>query len=312
MARVPRYDPHVGAIDVEPLLVKLDAFIDKVHVVRDAISMPPTKQHLSACINYADLIEMRDEFIHELVHTVVPFVYSERRQKQILNKLLVGRSEAGAWSELQRRSKAKFRTANLRGQFSELLLCNVLQHYFRAAPLLRKMPLTTNPQTERHGADAIHVGVRNGRYVLYLGEAKTYDRKKDALKAALTDAIDDAVGKHYSQHRRELDCYIYEDFLSPELEEVADGYKSGKLADIEVEIVCVATFDQLTAITGASRAERLANALACVRRLATPETFKTVLARIPADVLPRMNYVVFPTTGLQGLIDAFHSHMAGA
>lgn len=300
----------VKPIDVEPLLVTVEAFIETLYVVRDAISLPPTKQHISACINYADLIEMRDEFIRELVHTAIPFVYSPAKQKAILRKLKKGRSDGAAMSELMRRTKEKFRTSDLRGQFSELILCNVLQHYFRAAPLLRKMPITTNPQIERHGADAIHVGSRNGSYVLYLGEAKTYDRKQDAFKDSLSDAIDSAL-EHYGSHRFELDCYLYEDFLSPELETVADEYKAGRLGNMEVEIVCIATFDQQASISGANREERLANTLECVRRLATHETFKAVLQRVPKELLPRMNYVVVPTTSLKTLLAAFQKHLGG-
>jgi len=40
----------------------------------------------------------------------------------------------------------KFRGSSLQGQFSELPLCNLLQHYFRAAPLPRNMPITTSRQ----------------------------------------------------------------------------------------------------------------------------------------------------------------------
>lgn len=50
----------------------------------------------------------------------------------------------------------KFRKGCPQGQYGELLLFNFIQHFFKAAPLLRKMPITTNPGLERHGADAIH------------------------------------------------------------------------------------------------------------------------------------------------------------
>jgi len=45
--------------------------------------------------------------------------------------------------------------------------------------------------------------------------------------------------------------------------------------------------------------------------LATKETFKAVLERVPHDLLPRMNYVVFSATSLQALLAEFKKHLGG-
>src|SRR5579863_2901488 len=162
---------------IEDLLVSTEAFIKTMHAVRDIFSFEPTKQHIATCINYADLQEMRNSFIREMKNMINSFVYSAVKQQSLIEAFSDGRDLAGAYTELHQRACDKFRTSSLKGQFSELLLCNLLQHYFRAAPLLRKMPITTNPQVERHGADAIHVGENAGKRILYLGEAKTFHRE---------------------------------------------------------------------------------------------------------------------------------------
>jgi len=164
-------------IDVDSILIKTDAFIRTMYAVRDDFGLAADTRHLATCINRVDLQEMRDRFIEELTNTIVAFVYSPEKQLEIKNKLIEdGRDESNAWVHLLKRARKKFRPSDLRGQFSELLLCNLLQHYYKAAPLLRKMSITTNPALERNGSDAIHLAVCDGKYRMYLGEAKTYKR----------------------------------------------------------------------------------------------------------------------------------------
>lgn len=293
-------------VDLETLLTRTDAFINTMYAVRDHFSLPPEKQHIATCINYSDLMEMRQEFVRELKNTVLAFVYSRAKQSRILENLQEqGRDEAGAWSALLDRARAKFRTSSLRGQFSELLLCNLLQHYFKAVPLLRKMPITTNPEVERHGADAIHIASIEERYQLYIGEAKTYDRKTRSLKAALVDAIKDVVQKHYPNHRTELDLYTFEDFLTPDLEGVAQSYLDGTLTDIEVQLVCIVTYDCKHEIEGGCRDEILNCAISHVRREALAARKHPLFRRIPAHLLPRMNYILFPVKEMDELIGLF-------
>ncbi len=175
--------PSDSRIDFLGLTRNTDAFLKTMYAVRDHFSLTPEKARVATCITYADLQEMRDAFLRELTNTAITFVYSPERQQQIVSMLQKeGRDIAGAYSELLNRARKKFRKSNLQGQFSELLLSNLLQHYYRAAPLLRKMPITTNPETERNGADAIHVAREGDGYRLYLGEAKTYNRKQHSLK----------------------------------------------------------------------------------------------------------------------------------
>ena len=234
----------------------LDAFIATMHAVRCDFSIEPKKEHIATCINYSDLLEMREEFVRELTNTITAFVYSEQKQAELVAAFgLEGRAPSAAWAHLISRSHQKFRRDSLQGQFSELLLCNLLQYYFKALPVVRKMAITTNPKLERNGVDALHIAKVGERYVLFIGEAKTYNREKDSLKDGLVDSVRDVL-EHYKNHRNELTLYTYDDFVPKELEDVAREYGSGK-RQLEVQLVCIVTYDDKSAPTGLSRDELL-------------------------------------------------------
>lgn len=297
-------------VDTEKLLANTQAFIDTMYVVREDFSLIPSKEHIGTCINYSDLIEMREEFIEELTHTVTQFVYSKGTQEKLIDQFSQSRDQTAAHSKLIKRAKSKFRTTYLQGQFSELLLFNLLQHYFKAAPLLRKMPITTNTQMERNGADAIHISHVNNKYLLYIGEAKTYNPKnKKGLKSAINDAVKDVIHKHYKNHRKELDLYIYEDFIPKELEKVAEDYKEGRLQNIEVHLVCIVAYDIKKTITGMTREEILEQIIDDIRvetkNIKETKTFK----EIPKAIVPRLNFIIFPIQEMDNLIMLFKKEL---
>jgi hypothetical protein len=296
---------------IESLLVPTEAFIKSMYAVRDVLSFEPTKAHIATCINYADLQEMRDTFIREMKNMVNGFVYSASKQRALLDAFSIGRDLGGASTELHQRACEKFRASSLKGQFSELLLCNLLQHYFRAVPLLRKMPITTNPALERNGADAIHVGEVAGKQIIYLGEAKTYHRAQYSFRDSVVDVIGSML-EHYEQHRAELNLYTYEDFLSPELELLAQGYLRGDAPDVEVHLVCIATYNCDRPLTGTSRQEYLDNIIANVRADALQIKDHPVFARIPARLIPRFNFILFCVRDLDNLISAFERRFGHA
>lgn len=300
----------VKVVNIDKLLANTQAFINTMYVVREDFSLTPNKNHIGTCINYADLIEMREEFIEELVHTVTQFVYSKNKQSKLVSEFSKDRDNSAAQSKLVKRAKTKFRTSYLQGQFSELLVFNLLQHYFKAAPLLRKMPITTNVQTERHGADAIHISYQDGKYLLFVGEAKTYNPKdKKGLKSAINDAVSDAIEKHYKNHRKELSLYVFEDFIPKDLENIAKEYLEGKLDNIEVHLVCIVTYDIKKEITGINRNDILDEFIEDIRmetkNISNSKTFKS----IPANILPRLNFIIFPVQELDKLIELFQSEL---
>jgi hypothetical protein len=295
--------PH---IDIESLLTRLDSFIDTMYVVRDHFGFTPTKEHIATCINYLDLQEMRQDFVSELVGTMIPFVYSEKKRAELLTQFSPRRSPEAAQEKLRQHCVQKFRQSSSQAQFAEMLLCNLLQHYFKAAPLVRKMPITTNPQSERQGADAIHIARVDGKIRIYVGEAKTYAGKADNLRTALIDAVSDLIGKHYVNLRSELDLYLYEPFVPAELEQAARDFRSGRLPDAEVHLVAIVAYDYREPIRG-NKQERLASIVESVRRGVQTVPTSKVFKAIDPDLLPRLNYIIFPVSDLMKLIQEFRT-----
>jgi hypothetical protein len=302
----------MSLINIDDLRAKTDALIDTMYAVRDDFSLIPQKEHIGTCINYSDLIEMRDEFLQELILTVVQWVYSRNKQETLLRQFEAeGRDLSGANVLLSRRAISKFRRSDLQGQFSELLLANLLQHYFKAVPLLRKMTLTTNTGLERNGADAIHLANQSGKYVIYLGEAKTHAAKDgNNLKTGLKEAVHDVLDK-YKGHRKELDLYLYEDFISPELEQIARRYKSGTLTDIEIHLVCIVTYDICKSVEGMTRQAKLDKLISCIKEETSGLKSSKAFSQIPGEMLPRMNYIIFPVQNLNSLIASFTKQLTG-
>lgn len=299
------------SIEIDKLLAKTEAFINTMYYIKDDFSLLPEKEHIGTCINYLDLQEMRDEFIEEMVSTVVEYVYSRDKQIKLTQTFAKeGREASAAYEKLSMRAKKKFRKGFLKGQFSELLLFNLLQHHFKAAPLLRKMRITTNPNLERNGADAFHISKKNGKYIIYLGEAKTYNRQKYSLKTALDEAIL-SILEHYNNHRSELDLYLYEDFIPNELEQIAEDYKNGTLNDIEIHLVCMIAYDNKKQIYGSNKDELLAAEIASIREETNTIKKDIFKKKIPSNLLPRFNYVIFPIKEMEALINSFQKYLGG-
>lgn len=298
----------LSALDIESLLTETAALFETLYVVEHDFSLVPTKQHVATCIKFADLEEMRDDFVEELVGTLVPFVYSPEKSEEVLERFRPKRTEHAARERLRRHCVDKFRRSSSRGQFSELLLCNLLQHHFRAAPLVRKIPITTNPAVERHGADAIHIANKDGKIRFYLGEAKTY-AQAGGVRAAFRAAVDDIVNKHYANFRNELNLYVYESFLPPELEQAAQDFREGRLAGAEVHLVCIVTYDLDGTAKGATAEARMEATIQAVRDGVKNVCNTPIIQSIDPDVLPRLNYILFPVRKLDDLVNLFRAKL---
>lgn len=291
-------------LDIEALLSKTEAFMRTIHSVRGDFNLIPARNHIFQCLNRSDLLEMRDEFVLEMTAGISSFVYSNEKQENIQAHFAVDRDPGAAWQLVHQRSREKFRNGSLNGQFSEMLLFVLLQHHFKAAPFLRKMPITTNPNLERNGADAMHIGKDGDEFVLYLGEAKTYPSAKGKVRVAMADAIEDIVSTHYVKHRKELNLYRFEEFISPELEQLAQDYLDCKV-DLRAELVCIATYEAGEQPSGMSKVEILQNAFNTFHQQVLSKRFVEVFKNIPEQLKPRMNYIIFPVNELNELVDAF-------
>lgn len=304
----------IQEIDLNELIADTTALARSMYVVKGSFGLKPDREHFGTFIDYTDLEPMTERFVQELVNTVIDYVYSYRKSTELIEKMQEeGRTPNAASRELYQHAKEKFRLVHIhdtaedwelaRGQFSELLLFNLLQHFFKAIPLVRKMPITTSSAHERYGADAIHIGYNNGKLVLFLGEAKTYDRKTATFSSAFRKSVRDLI-THYHDLRSELNLYVYDDFVSPELEQISQEFLNGDRKDLEVHMVALVAFQLNGEATGNSREEIIASSINNlhneIERL-NPSIFE----EIDHKYLSRMNYVVFAEEKLAGLIQRF-------
>lgn len=293
-------------------LIQNDALFRKVHIVTQKYDiLPNDKEHIGVYIEYQDINELREEFLEELIDSIVDWIYSSEKFSELKQKAMNnGKSEAAATQEVGRKAKMKFRANHnsdkllIQGQMGELLLFHFIQRCMKAVPLLRKMNITTSSEHERFGADAIHYKIENGKNILVLGEAKTYTSKYKFAEA-FSDALESIINT-YKKHRSELNLYVHEDFLDAEMNEIAEQYLNNTLAKVEIQLVSIITYNEVTQL-----------------ELESEEDIKTQIERVIADrykqydndkidiennpILKRITYIVFPVWNLKDLAEKFQN-----
>lgn len=296
---------------VESLRVDCTKLLKRIHYVEDPFGLDFNEHCLGTCINYNDILEVRDQFVEELTLRMVDYVYSRVKQAQIKQAFIEEdrRTEGDAHALLRKRARNKFRTSNLQGQFSELLVFNLLQAFFQAIPMVRKMPLTTNPNLERNGADGIHVKVVGETPHIYIAECKTSDRATGAFRYSLKESVEDVI-HHYNQHLSELDLYTFEDFLPEEIENFARAYLRGDVEHVQVNLVCMATYGRSGSAEGLTKEEILHNTLEEIKTEISCIELETIQNLVPDKLKPRLHVIFFPVYELTELLQRFESNFA--
>jgi len=293
----------VSQVELEKLLGNTASLFSHIYHFECSGVPFPGRTRRGAAIAYSDLGERRPDFVRELRSSIVSWVYSSSRFSSMLEEELKerGYDMGNAVSHIIDLAHSKFRSGFPRGQFGELLLFNFLQHFFKAPALLRKMPLTTNVAVERHGADAIHLGLTDGKPVIFLGEAKTYTSNykfATALEAALASIV-----KAHSELMTELDLYVYDEFIEEPLRSVAKDIKRNKV-EFEVQLVSIVSYTETKKVSGANQAEIDASLEAMVvKRIG--EVKKELFDSHNENVLARMHFFFLPFWDLESLLKEF-------
>jgi len=293
---------------MDELLSHTESLINHVYWFKHDLDLKPKKEHIGSSIEWADIADRRHDFLRELVNTVVSWVYSRDESKKIVDRRLkTTKNDSGnAYSFLTTQAFSKFRPNHPQGQFGELLLFNFIQFFFKAAPLLRKQRITTSVGHERFGADAVHYKKIDDHNIIILGESKCYKsdyRFKAAFENSLNSIIDTV--KNFN---KELDLYIYDDFIEPELEKIAIKYKSNELENLKFEMVCLVAYNEKKEIEGNNETE-IKNSIKSIIeercKSIDPKTFNEINKRI----LTRINYIIFPIWELDELLDNFQKRV---
>lgn len=296
--------------DILKRLIKNDSLFNMIGVIVQQYDiLPNNKEHIGAYIEYQDIQELRDGFVEELSDTIVDWIYSSEKYEEIKKKLVnSGKSEAAASQYIGRKAKNKFRANKnsenvlIQGQMGELLLYHFIQKCMKAVPLLRKMNIATSSDHERFGADAIHFKIENDKNIIILGEAKTYTSKYK-FNEAFSDALDSILNT-YNKHRSELGLYIHEDFLDDEMNAVAEKYLNNTLKSVEIQLVSIVTYNELSKIDKIDESTIRNNIKKIIEdRYRNYDKNKIDMRKNP--ILSRITYIVFPVWDLKELAGKF-------
>ena len=296
--------------DILKRLIKNDSLFNMIGVIVQQYDiLPNNKEHIGAYIEYQDIQELRDGFVEELSDTIVDWIYSSEKYEEIKKKLVnSGKSEAAASQHIGRKAKNKFRANKnsenvlIQGQMGELLLYHFIQKCMKAVPLLRKMNIATSSDHERFGADAIHFKIENDKNIIILGEAKTYTSKYK-FNEAFSDALDSILNT-YNKHRSELGLYIHEDFLDDEMNAVAEKYLNNSLKSVEIQLVSIVTYNELSKIDKIDDSTIINNIKKIIEdRYRNYDKNKIDMRKNP--ILSRITYIVFPVWDLKELAGKF-------
>ena len=296
--------------DILKRLIKNDSLFNMIGVIVQQYDiLPNNKEHIGAYIEYQDIQELRDGFVEELSDTIVDWIYSSEKYEEIKKKLVNrGKSEAAASQYIGRKAKNKFRVNKnsenilIQGQMGELLLYHFIQKCMKAVPLLRKMNIATSSDHERFGADAIHFKIENDKNIIILGEAKTYTSKYK-FNEAFSDALDSILNT-YNKHRSELGLYVHEDFLDDEMNVVAEKYLNNTLKSVEIQLVSIVTYNELSKIDKIDENTIRNNIKKIIEdRYRNYDKNKIDMRKNP--ILSRITYIVFPVWDLNELAEKF-------
>lgn len=285
-------------------LTHTDSLMNHIFWFYEDLNIEPRKDHYGLSINYSDIKERRDDFLKELLSTIVNWVYNKSKLKKILDERSKDTDLGNALNFITNQAYSKFRPGHPQGQFGELLLFNLIQHYYKATPILRKQRITTSIGHERFGADAIHYKNKNDKNIFILGESKCYESKYQ-FKRAFEISIQSIV-KTFNELDKELDLYLYDDFIEPELEELIKKYKQGKLENIQYELVCLIVYNENDSILGDSEKIIKSNIKKVIQdKCASID--KNSFSNINKTILVRVNYIIFPIWELDKLLNDFQN-----
>lgn len=288
---------------------ELDSFFEKLLVIEQEYNVIPQKKHRGLAIKYIDMLERREVFIDELINNVVSWVYGNSKYNKLKKKFIEEehRTESNANTKILQLARSKFRKLPnknlLNGQFGELILFLCLKYFFNAEPILRKMPICTSASHERFGADAIHLKIDNGKYILYLGEAKSYISNYK-FNTAFEEAINSII-KTYETHTKELDLYIYEDYIENEYQEVAEKYKNCNLENVEIHLVNIVIYNETEKIDKREDIKQQIENI--IKERYEKFDFSKIDDKNP--IIQRINYIIFPIWEFSKLLDKFFENL---
>lgn len=152
-------------------------------------------------------------------------------------------------NRLASEAKGLFTSLDNSGEGGELLLFILGEVILKLPQLICKMDLKTSTQMHYHGADGLHVGVEDGKLLLYWGESKLHEKPGDAIRECLNSLAPLLNGPGGSGSPEERDIQLLQrgiDFDNSALEAALKSFlnpKSTNFNKTEFRGLCLVGFD---------------------------------------------------------------------
>jgi hypothetical protein len=223
-------------VDLQSLLeVKRKDYSDLFSTVEHQIrcgQVPPASVRLHFIRHDAGGLVPMGKLVDTLISYITHFCFTSERRADLSEQ---------ARNRAYLEAKRLFRDNPNTGQPGELLVYFLIEAVLQAPQVLKKMPITTNPNDERKGSDGVHVRwTANGELLeVIFAEAKLH---KD-FAAALTSAFKSMTDFHNSATKSlEINYFLNAfSFLSQEQRDViasyVEGENKGKCQEVHVCLI---------------------------------------------------------------------------
>jgi hypothetical protein len=225
-------------VDLQSLLeVKRKDYSDLFSTVEHEIEcgcgqVPPASVRLHFIRHDAGGLVPMDKLVDTLISYITHFCFTSERRADLSEQ---------ARNRAYLEAKRLFRDNPNSGQPGELLVYFLIEAVLQAPQVLKKMPITTNPNDERKGSDGVHVRwTANGELLeVIFAEAKLH---KD-FAAALTSAFKSMTDFHNSATKNlEINYFLNAfSFLSQKQRDViasyVEGENKGKCQEVHVCLI---------------------------------------------------------------------------
>ena len=97
--------------EIAKRLMPNKALFADIHMISKKFDiLPYDNMHYGASIDYQDIHDLRDDFLNDLLDTVIDWVYSSEKYSLLKEREThKGKSEATAHASVQRKARQKFR-----------------------------------------------------------------------------------------------------------------------------------------------------------------------------------------------------------
>lgn len=294
-------------------LIDNDALFKHIHIIKQKFNIiPADKEHIGASIEYEDISELRDDFLQELIYTIVNWVYSsEKYEKLKQNSIIKGKTEQAASVEIYNKARSKFRRREneniiAQGQIAELLLFHFIQRYLGAIPLLRKENIQNIKSSDSTSANVIHYKNENDENIIVLGSAKSFTSKykfKDAFEESL-----DSILNAYKNHKNEIELYIHEDFLDKGMKLIAESYINRTMEKPKVYLVDFIMYNEIQELSLTDEDDIRNQIDSIIKERYNEFEDKNIDIKKNA-ILNRIIYILFPVWEIEKLAELFQEFL---